>query len=96
MYLRRKLEEKILKSTKNFGVIALLGPRQSGKTTLSKKIFPAHNYLNIEELDLRQYPKEDPRHFLSTCTSNKGVLLDEIQHVPELLSYIRPLSKLLF
>ncbi len=66
-----------------------MGPRQSGKTTLAKTLFPHHKYINLEELDTRRYAAEDPRRFLKTLEGEKGAVLDEIQRVPELLSYIQ-------
>lgn len=72
-----------------FSAIAVLGPRQSGKTTLVQHIFPHHRYVSLEDLDMRLLAKEDPRKFLKDYRNEFGVILDEIQHVPELLSYIQ-------
>ena len=69
--------------------MAILGPRQSGKTTLSQQAFPNYKYVNLEELDTRKYALEDPRGFLQGILKEEGVILDEIQHVPNLLSYIQ-------
>jgi predicted AAA+ superfamily ATPase len=68
-------------------VVTLLGPRQSGKTTLARMTFPAMAYRNLEEPDTRAAAQGDPRGFLTSL--GDGCILDEIQRVPELLSYIQ-------
>lgn len=70
-------------------VVALTGPRQSGKTTLVKAAFPDYEYVNLEFPDVRARVEEDPRLFLTRDV--KGLILDEIQRTPELLSYIQGL-----
>lgn len=85
----RNLKLKCEQLAKQYPVIALLGPRQSGKTTLAMSIFSAHEYVTLEDLDIREFAKTDPRRFLKTFQNKKGVILDEIQHVPDLLSYIQ-------
>lgn len=70
-----------------FQVITLTGPRQSGKTTLVKATFPNMDYISLEEPDIRQVALSDPRGFLSNYPN--GAILDEIQHTPELFSYIQ-------
>jgi hypothetical protein len=71
-------------------VIAVTGPRQSGKSTLIKHLFPEHLYYNLEDIELRKFALEDPKGFLS----NKGqkIIIDEVQYAPELLSYIQVIS----
>jgi len=63
-----------------------MGPRQSGKTTLTKNAFPNYEYFNLENPDIRAMVQDDPRGFLD---KNTKMILDEIQKVPELLSYIQ-------
>jgi hypothetical protein len=87
MYINRILEKKIKQLAKTYPVIALTGPRQSGKTTLVKKIFPDKKYLSLENLDTRAFAQKDPRGFLKNY--NSGMIIDEIQNVPELFSYIQ-------
>lgn len=82
------MAKKLDQLAKQFPAVALLGPRQSGKTTLARELFPKYNYVNLEEPDLRLFAKEDPRGFLKTHVKD-GIILDEVQHVPELLSYIQ-------
>lgn len=70
-----------------YPVVTITGPRQSGKTTLCRKVFPQLSYENLEIPDVRQYALDDPRGFLNRYS--KGVILDEIQRAPNLLSYIQ-------
>lgn len=72
-----------------FPVIALLGPRQSGKTTLARATFAQYNYVSLEDLDVRRFAMADPREFLNVYKNDHGIILDEIQHAPDLLSYIQ-------
>jgi uncharacterized protein len=68
-------------------VITLTGPRQSGKTTLAKAVFASHQYISMELIDRQRFASEDPRGFLAGIQG--PVILDEIQHVPDLISYIQ-------
>lgn len=86
MFHRAMLEE-IQNVAKQLPVVTLLGPRQSGKTTLVTHAFPQKPYVNMESLHLRDLAKADPIGFLEQYP--EGVILDEIQEVPELLSYIQ-------
>lgn len=70
-----------------FKVIAVVGPRQSGKTTLVRHAFPSKPYVNLENPDTRLFASEDPRGFLSGYP--QGAILDEIQRVPQLFSYLQ-------
>ena len=70
-----------------YPVVTLTGPRQSGKTTLCRAVFPDKPYASLEPLDTRGYAREDPRGFLAQFPD--GAVLDEIQRVPELLGYIQ-------
>lgn len=89
MYIQRRLAQKLREVIEKFPVIMLQGPRQSGKTTLLQKEFPEYSYYNLERPDLRTLIKTDPLGFLKN--SGKKVMLDEIQNIPELLSYIQVL-----
>ncbi len=85
----RDITDQLIQAAKEFAAVALVGPRQSGKTTLAQYIFPSHRYVSLEDFDTRALAKADPRRFLQDYASESGVILDEIQHVPELLSYIQ-------
>jgi len=89
--IKRDLEKELKASAKMFPVVALLGPRQSGKTTLAQYVFKKHNYVSLEDLDVRKFVSDDPRQFLEKHLNKYGVILGEIQYVPELLSYIKTL-----
>ena len=71
-------------------VVTLTGPRQSGKTTLVRSTFPAHRYLSLEAPDERARALADPRGVLAEA-EGRGLILDEIQRAPELLSYVQVL-----
>jgi len=85
--IHRKAKEKILEMTKKFPVIVLVGPRQSGKTTLSKMIFENYRYVSLEDPDNALFAETDPKGFLKLY--DHQVIFDEIQNVPSLFSYIQ-------
>lgn len=86
--IKRAISEKILRHARQYPVITITGPRQSGKTTLCKALFPKWKYFSLENIDTRNYAKNDPRAFLAECPK-AGAIIDEIQRVPELASYIQ-------
>lgn len=73
--------------SKAFPVITLTGPRQSGKTTLAKALFPDYKYINLENLNDLHAIQEDPVRFLKAFSSN-GAIIDEAQKYPDLFSYL--------
>jgi uncharacterized protein len=85
----RQLIGSLKEAALEFPVIAILGPRQSGKTTLVQSVFPNHRYVSLEDLDIRALANTDPRLFLHDYPYESGIILDEIQHAPTLLSYIQ-------
>ncbi len=85
----REMKRKLLEIAKKFPAVAILGPRQSGKTTLAQTCFPRYIYVSLEDLDRREFAKRDPRGFLETYLEGEGVIFDEIQHAPDLFSYIQ-------
>jgi hypothetical protein len=86
--ISRSLGKKILSMAKAFPVVSLTGPRQSGKTTLVRALFPHYAYVNFENLNDRAAVEEDPLRFLKTY-AGKGVVIDEAQKLPELFSYLQ-------
>lgn len=84
---KRTLSGKLSALAKKFPVVSIMGPRQSGKTTLSKKVFEDHDYVSLEEPDEREFALADPKGFLRRFSG--GVILDEVQRAPDLLSYIQ-------
>lgn len=87
--IKRDITKTLLETGTHFPAIALLGPRQSGKTTLVQAAFKNHGYVSLEDYDQRLLAQEDPRGFLKRNATETGIILDEIQHVPELLSYMQ-------
>ena len=85
--INRHLSEYIIEISRYFPVITITGPRQSGKTTLAKSCFPDYSYCTLENPDTREFVENDPRAFLKKYNGN--VIIDEVQRVPELLSYIQ-------
>ena len=86
-YIPREISASINEATRYFSVITLTGPRQSGKSTLLRQMFPDCQYRSLEDPDIRLVAKTDPKGFLAPF--DRGVIIDEVQHVPELLSYIQ-------
>jgi len=85
--IKRHILKHLLKVAKFFPAVTILGPRQSGKTTLAKMAFPKLPYISLENPDIRAFASEDPRSFLAKYPV--GAILDEIQRVPSLLSYLQ-------
>ena len=85
--IKREAETELLILANQFKAVAVIGPRQSGKTTLVRMVFKDKPYANLENPDIRKFAMEDPRGFLSNYP--KGAVLDEIQRVPELFSYLQ-------
>ncbi len=86
--LHRHLTDALRAAAALNPVVTLTGPRQSGKTTLVRAVFPAHRYLSLEAPDVRMRALDDPRGFLA---QGERLILDEIQRAPDLLSYIQGL-----
>jgi uncharacterized protein len=88
-YIRRDLAEQVLGAARSFPAVTITGPRQSGKSTLCRALFPDHPYINLELPDQRRFACEDPRAFLAQLPD--GAVLDEIQRAPEITSYLQVL-----
>ncbi len=85
--IARAAHETLMRLAKGFPVLAITGPRQSGKTTLAKAAFPGKPYLSLEDPDVRQLAEGDPRGLLAQYPA--GAVLDEVQRAPLLLSYLQ-------
>lgn len=87
MFVPRELANRMSELAAKYPVLALTGPRQSGKTTLLKNLFPEYRYVSLEDPFQREFATEDPRRFLATFDSR--VIFDEAQRAPSLFSYIQ-------
>ncbi|MBX7047431.1 MAG: ATP-binding protein [Ignavibacteria bacterium] len=88
--IKREISDKVLSLAKKFPIITITGPRQSGKTTLVRELFKSKPYFSLEDPDIRLIAETDPRGFLENLTN--GAVLDEIQRVPGLFSYLQNVS----
>lgn len=87
MSIERNLAPRLERLAGQYPAITLTGPRQSGKSTLCRMVFPQHGYANLEMPDTRSFAREDPRGFLGQFRG--GAILDEIQRAAELISYLQ-------
>ena len=85
--IARIAENELRALSNQFKAVAVVGPRQSGKTTLTKSCFPEKKYVSLENPDHRRFAQEDPRAFLAQYP--EGAILDEAQHIPEIFSYLQ-------
>jgi predicted AAA+ superfamily ATPase len=85
--ITRKITSDLRQAASEYPVVSILGPRQSGKTTLARMTFPEKEYLSLEDPDVRMAAEADPRGFLGQM--REGAILDEVQRLPLLLSYIQ-------
>lgn len=86
---KRTLQEKLSYFATKMPIVGILGPRQSGKTTLTRMTFPEYHYISLEDIETRTRVTEDPKKFLHDYSEKKGLILDEIQNVPDLFSYLQ-------
>lgn len=85
--IEREITPLLKRLARSYPVVTVTGPRQSGKTTLCRNVFDGMRYLNLENPDQREFAQTDPRGFLELARG--GAVIDEIQRVPDLLSYIQ-------
>ena len=83
----RKLQDRLIELSRNWSVISLTGPRQSGKTTLCKMAFPTYDYVNLEDVAIRSTVQNDTKAFL--LSHRNGLIIDEAQYLPEMFSAIQ-------
>lgn len=86
-YIHRELSSVLEEAYRYFSVITVTGPRQSGKTTLIRNLFPHLPYYSLESFDIRSFAENDPIAFLNQ--NEEGMILDEVHNAPDLLSYIQ-------
>ncbi len=87
MFISRQIADTILQHSQWYPILYLGGPRQSGKTTLLKRLFPDLPYVSLEDPDTHLLATDDPRRFLHSFQG--GAILDEAQRVPDLFSYLQ-------
>lgn len=83
----RELQSKLIQLSTKFPFVTITGPRQSGKSTLARMAFPNYRRVSLEDLDNREFAETDPRGFIATYPSD--TIIDEVQRVPSLLSYLQ-------
>lgn len=86
----RHLAGRLSRAARQFPIVTVTGPRQSGKTTLVRAAFPRHHYVSLERPDERRFALDDPRGFLARFKDR--VILDEAQRAPELFSYLQGMT----
>jgi hypothetical protein len=86
-YINRQIEAQLKQAATQFAIIAITGPRQAGKSTLLKFLFPEYSYFTFDDPVLRKQAKEDPGLFMESVPAHS--VLDEIQYAPELLPYLK-------
>ena len=87
MVVERDLASQLIEAARRWPAITLTGPRQSGKSTLCRAVFPRHPYVSVEAPDVRAFATEDPRAFLAQFPD--GAIIDEVQRAPELPSFLQ-------
>lgn len=85
--IKRQISDRILTLSKKYFSVCIFGPRQCGKTTLAKTLFPLYSYANLEDMNTRSLAKNDPNEFFTRFP--EPIIIDEIQRVPELLSTVQ-------
>lgn len=86
-FVPRKITPQVMEAVKYFPVIVITGPRQTGKTSLCRHIFPDYAYYNLEDLSLRSAVQQDPKGFIAGCGDK--VIIDECQNFTDIFSYIQ-------
>lgn len=89
MFIERDLEKNIKAGAKQVPIIAVIGPRQSGKSTLIKKMFKDYVYLDMQDVEIFDFANNDPKSFLNTYKDEVGVIIDEAQYAPNLFKQLK-------
>ncbi len=86
-YIKRDMEDVFLRTSEQFKVVLVTGPRQVGKTTMMKKLMEGRKYVSLDDMETRRFAKEDPKTFIEAYPP--PVFIDEVQYAPELFGYIK-------
>ena len=86
-FIPRTAQNTLEELAHHFPALIITGPRQSGKTEITKKVFPDKPYVSLEDIDTRNFASEDPRGFLNQY--KEGAIFDEVQRTPDLFSYLQ-------
>ena len=89
MFIRRDITSLLMRGKEQMPVLAIIGPRQSGKSTLVKEIFKGYSYLDMQDIELFEFANSDPKGFLNTYDNEEGIIIDEAQYAPKLFSQIK-------
>jgi predicted AAA+ superfamily ATPase len=89
MFIKRDLAHAILSGAKQMPVVAIIGPRQSGKSSLAKELFKDHVYLDMQDAELFEFANSDPKGFLHSYENEHGIIIDEAQYAPKLFGQIK-------
>lgn len=89
MYIKRTITDAVLSGARQVPVIAIIGPRQSGKSTLAKHIFKKHVYIDMQDNEIYTFANDDPKGFLDTYKNEHGIIIDEAQYAPKLFAQIK-------
>ena len=89
MFITREIEKNIRSGAQQVPVIAIIGPRQSGKSTLAREMFKNHIYLDMQDAALFEFANSDPKGFLNTYKNEHGIIIDEAQYAPQLFGQIK-------
>lgn len=89
MFIKRDLEDNIKSGATQVPVIAIIGPRQSGKSTLAKEIFKNHVYVDMQDAQAFEFANSDPKGFLQSYKNEHGIIIDEAQYAPNLFAQIK-------
>src|SRR5665647_2828451 len=89
MFIPRDMTNLILNGAKQIPVVAIIGPRQSGKSSLAKELFKNHMYLDMQDAELFEFANTDPKGFLLNYKNKHGIIIDEAQYAPKLFGQIK-------
>lgn len=89
MFIKRDLQDAIIAGAAQIPVIAVIGPRQSGKSTLVRELFKRHTYIDMQDAAMFEFANQDPKGFLHSYKNEHGIIIDEAQYAPNLFAQIK-------